>query len=108
MEQRNNGRKRSNKSGMYQNSQRKRKFQAFVNIGSGQHKKKKNKDERKSKKRVPQKKKLLETKLCIWNFIKEIKTWTVLVSYSGPFFKLTREKLRKMDQEIDDDAQGLI
>ena len=42
--------------------------------------------------------KLLETKLCGRNLIKEINTWTVpLVRYSGPFFKWTKE-LKQRDQ----------
>ena len=42
--------------------------------------------------------KLLKTKLHNRNLIKEINTWTViLVKYSGPFVKSTREDIR-MDQ----------
>ena len=43
--------------------------------------------------------KLLETKLSSRNLIKGITTWAVpLVSYSGPFRKWTRDKLKQMDQ----------
>ena len=43
--------------------------------------------------------KLLETKLNSRNLIKGINTWTVLlVRYSGPFLKWTRDELRQMDQ----------
>ena len=43
--------------------------------------------------------KLLETKLSSRNLIKGINTWAVLlVRYSGPFLKWTREELRQMDQ----------
>ena len=43
--------------------------------------------------------KLLVTKLSSRNIIKGITTWAVLlVRYSGPFLKWTREKLRQMDQ----------
>ena len=39
--------------------------------------------------------KLLETKLCSRNLIKGINTWDVLlVWYSGPFLKWTREELK--------------
>ena len=42
---------------------------------------------------------LLETKLCSRNLIKGINTWAVLlVRYSGPFLKRTREELKQMDQ----------
>ena len=42
--------------------------------------------------------KLLETKLSSRNLIKGIITWAVLlVRYSGPFLKWTREELRQMD-----------
>ena len=44
-------------------------------------------------------KKLLETKLYCQNLIKGINTWAVLlVIYSGPFLKWTREALKQMDQ----------
>ena len=44
-------------------------------------------------------KKLLETKLSSRNLIKRINTWAVLlVRYSGPFLKWTREELKQMDQ----------
>ena len=44
-------------------------------------------------------KKLLETKLCGRNLIKGINTWAVLlVKYSGPFLKLTRDELKQMTQ----------
>ena len=44
-------------------------------------------------------KKLLETKLSNRNLIKGINTWTVLlVIYSGPFLKWTRDELKQMDQ----------
>ena len=43
--------------------------------------------------------KLLETKLSSRNLIKGINTWAVLlVRYSGPFLKGTREELKQMDQ----------
>ena len=43
--------------------------------------------------------KLLETKLNSRNLIKGINTWAVtLLRYSGPFFMLTRDELRQMDQ----------
>ena len=43
--------------------------------------------------------KLLETKLSGRNLIKGINTWTVLlIRYSGPFLKGTREELKQMDQ----------
>ena len=43
--------------------------------------------------------KLLETKLCSRNLIKEINTWVVaLVRYSEPFLKCTRKQLKQMDQ----------
>ena len=43
--------------------------------------------------------KLLETKLCSRNLIKGINTWAVLlVRYSGPFLKWTREELKQMNQ----------
>ena len=43
--------------------------------------------------------KLLETKLSYRNLIKGIKTWAVLlVRYSGPFLKWTREELKQMDE----------
>ena len=43
--------------------------------------------------------KLLETKLCSRNFNKVINTWAVLVvRYSEPFLKWTREELKQMDQ----------
>ena len=43
--------------------------------------------------------KLLETKLNSRNLIKGINTWAVLlVRYSGPFLKWTRDELRQMDQ----------
>ena len=42
--------------------------------------------------------KLLETKLSSRNFIKGIITWTVLlIRYSGPFLKWTRDELKQMD-----------
>ena len=45
--------------------------------------------------------KLPETKLYSRNLIKGINIWAVLVvRYSGSFFKLTREELKKMDQRI--------
>ena len=43
--------------------------------------------------------KLLETKLCNRNLLKEINICAVpLVRYSGPFLKWTREELRQIDQ----------
>ena len=43
--------------------------------------------------------KLLETKLSGRNHIKGINTWAViLVRYSGPFLKWTRDELKQMDQ----------
>ena len=43
--------------------------------------------------------KLLETKLSSRNLIKGINNWAVLlVRYSGPFLKWTREELKQMDQ----------
>ena len=43
--------------------------------------------------------KLLETKPCSRNLIKEVNTWEVpFVRYSGLFLKWTREKLIQMDQ----------
>ena len=43
--------------------------------------------------------KLLETKLNRRNLIKGINIWAVLlVRYSGPFLKWTRDELRQMDQ----------
>ena len=43
--------------------------------------------------------KLLETKLSNRNLIKGINTWAVLlVRYSGPFLKWTRNELKQMDQ----------
>ena len=53
----------------------------------------------KIKKEYPRRtRKLLETKLCSRNLTKRIHTWAVLlVRYSGPFLKLTRE-LKQMDQ----------
>ena len=43
--------------------------------------------------------KLLETNLSSRNLIKGINTWAVLlVRYSGPFLKWTREELKQMDQ----------
>ena len=43
--------------------------------------------------------KLLETKLCCRNLIKGINTWVVtLFRYSRYFLKLTKEKLKKMEQ----------
>ena len=42
--------------------------------------------------------KLFETKLYNRNIIKGIKAWDVLVRYSGPFLKWTREELKQMDQ----------
>ena len=43
--------------------------------------------------------KLLETKLSSRNLIKGINSWTVLlVRYSGPFLKWTRDELKQMDQ----------
>ena len=43
--------------------------------------------------------KLLETKLNCRNLIKGINTWAVLlVRYSGPFLKWTRNELKQMDQ----------
>ena len=44
-------------------------------------------------------KKLLKTKLTCKNLIKGINTWDVLlVRYSGPFLKWTRDKLKQLDQ----------
>ena len=41
--------------------------------------------------------KLIETKFCSRNFIK--RTWAaILIRYSGPFLKLTKKELKKMDQ----------
>ena len=52
----------------------------------------------KIKKEYLRTRKLLETKLCSRNLIKGINTWAVLlVRYSGPFLKWTRE-LKQMDQ----------
>ena len=43
--------------------------------------------------------KLLETKISSRNLIKGINTWAViLVRYSGPFLKWTREELKQIDQ----------
>ena len=43
--------------------------------------------------------KLLETKLSCRNLIKGINAWAVLlVRYSGPFLKWTRDELKQMDQ----------
>ena len=43
--------------------------------------------------------KLIETKLSSRNFIKGINTWAVLlVRYSGPFLKWTREDLKQINQ----------
>ena len=43
--------------------------------------------------------KLIETKLSSRNLIKGINTWAVLlVRYSGPFLKWTRDELKQMDQ----------
>ena len=43
--------------------------------------------------------KLLETKLSCKNLIKGINAWAVLlIRYSGPFLKWTREELKQMDQ----------
>ena len=41
--------------------------------------------------------KLLETKLCSRNLVKGINTWALLVRYSRPFLKWTREKLKQMN-----------
>ena len=43
--------------------------------------------------------KLLKTKFCSRNLIRQINTWAVsLVRYSRPFFKWTRVELKQMDQ----------
>ena len=53
----------------------------------------------KIKKEYPRTRKLLETKLSCRNLIKGINTWAVLlVRYSGPFLKRTKEELKQMDQ----------
>ena len=45
--------------------------------------------------------KLFKTKLYCRNLIKGINTWPVLlVRYSGPFLKWTRENLKEIDQRI--------
>ena len=47
-----------------------------------------------------QTRKLLDTKLCSINLIKEISNWAVpLVRYSRPFFERMRKKLQQMDQQ---------
>ena len=51
--------------------------------------------------------KLLETKLNSRNLIKETNIWAVLlVRYSGPFLKWTRDELRQMDKKNYDHVQG--
>ena len=52
--------------------------------------------------------KLLETKLCCRNFIKGINILIVLlIRYSKPLLKWTRERLRQMDQRIRNDIDNL-
>ena len=66
-----------------------------------QSKKWTNREERKNKKEyVWRTRKLIKTKLYSINFIKEINTLAVLiVKYSGPFLKWTREELQPIDQK---------
>ena len=55
--------------------------------------------EKKLKEYLRRTRKLLETKSCCRNFIKEINTWAVpLVRYSGPVLKWAREELTQMHQ----------
>ena len=45
--------------------------------------------------------KLLETKHSSWNLIKEINTWAVLlVRYSGPFLKWTRDEMGQRNRKL--------
>ena len=54
--------------------------------------------EKNKKEYLKRTRKLLETKLHSWNLIKRINTRVVLlVKYSGPFLKWTREELKQMD-----------
>ena len=77
-------------------------LQVMGNIGSDHYQI--SGDERKNKFKkneyLRRTRKLLETKPCSRNLIKEINTWAVpLVRYSRLFLKWTREKLRQMDQK---------
>ena len=57
------------------------------------------KEKLKKKEYLRRTRKLLETKFYCSKLLKGIYTWVVpLVRYSGPFFKLTREELKQMDQ----------
>ena len=54
--------------------------------------------DKKRKEYLRRTRKLLETKLSCRNLIKGINTWAViLVGYSGPFLKSTRDELKQMD-----------
>ena len=92
---RQNGTSKSRKN---QNAWRKGNLQILENTGSEHHQT--SRDDRKILKDYPRRtKKLLETKLYGRNLLKEINTWVVLlVRYSGPFLKWTREELKQMDQ----------
>ena len=83
----NDGRNRTTKSRQIQNDRKKGNLQILGNIGSGLYQI--SRDERKKKDYLKKKKKprkLLETKPCNTNLIKEINT-------PGPFLKWTREEL---------------
>ena len=87
------GRNRSTKSRKNQNAQRKGNLQILGNIGSRHHQI--SGDEGKNKEELFWRaRKLLETKLFSRHLIKGMNTRAVLlVRYSGPFLKWTREEL---------------
>ena len=97
---RNNRRNRTAKSGKNQKASIEEKIQVLENTGSRHHKTSRNLKKKKNRKeRHKWTRKLLKTKLCSRNLIKEINIWVVsLVRYSGRFLKCTREERRKMNQ----------
>ena len=96
-QKRNNCRNRTAKSGKHQNAWREGKILVLGNI-RGRHYQTEMK-EKIRKEYFKRTRKFLETKLCCRNLIKGINNWAVLlIRYSEPFLKWTREELEQIDQ----------
>ena len=91
-------RNRTTQSRQDQNALRKRDLQMHRNLGGWHHQTSRKKDKIQTE-YLRRTRKLLVTNLPGRNFIKGITIWAVpVVGYLGPFLKLTRDELGKLDQ----------
>ena len=93
------GKSQTTQSSLNQKAGRKGNQQILMEIGSWNHEISRNEWKKIKKEYLRRIRKLLETKLYSRNLVKRISTWAVLlVRYSRPFLKWTREELKQMDQ----------